>query len=73
MEIFADDVKCSHGCTVGQLDEEALFYLRTRGIPAAHAKSMLLNAFAEDIVQQIKLEPLRHYVEELIQNRLLVN
>jgi len=73
LEIFADDVKCSHGCTVGQLDEEALFYLRTRGIPAAHAKSMLLNAFAEDIVQQIKLEPLRHYVEELIQNRLLVN
>ena len=73
LEIFADDVKCSHGCTVGQLDEEALFYLRTRGISKEHAQSMLLEAFAEDIVEQIKLEPLRKYVEELIIERLDVN
>jgi len=73
LEIFADDVKCSHGCTVGQLDEEALFYLRTRGISKEHAQSMLLEAFAEDIVVQIKHEPLRKYVEELIIERLSVN
>ncbi len=73
LEIFADDVKCSHGCTVGQLDEEALFYLRTRGISKDHAQSMLLSAFASDIVEQIKPEPLRKYVEELIVERLAVN
>ncbi len=73
LEIFADDVKCSHGCTVGQLDEEALFYLRTRGISKEHAQSMLLSAFAEDVVMQIKNEPLRTYVEKLIIDRLSVN
>jgi Fe-S cluster assembly protein SufD len=73
LEIFADDVKCSHGCTVGQLDEEALFYLRTRGISKEHAQSMLLRAFAEDVVMQIKNEPLRTYVEKLIIDRLSVN
>jgi Fe-S cluster assembly protein SufD len=73
LEIFADDVKCSHGCTVGQLDEEALFYLRTRGISKEHAQSMLLSAFAEDVVMQIKNEPLRNYVENLIIDRLSVN
>ena len=73
LEIFADDVKCSHGCTVGQLDEEALYYLRTRGISKEHAQSMLLHAFAEDIVEQIKIEALRKHVEELITERLSVN
>jgi len=73
LEIFADDVKCSHGCTVGQLDEEALFYLRTRGISKEHAQSMLLSAFAEDVVMQIKHELLRNYVEKLIIDRLSVN
>ncbi len=73
LEIFADDVKCSHGCTVGQLDEEALFYLRSRGISAEHARSMLLKAFAEDIVRQIKPERLREYVAKLISKRLAVN
>jgi Fe-S cluster assembly protein SufD len=73
LEIFADDVKCSHGCTVGQLDEEALFYLRTRGISKEHAQSMLLSAFAEDVVMQIKLEPLRNYVDKLIIDRLSVS
>ena len=73
LEIFADDVKCSHGCTVGQLDEEALYYLRTRGISKEHAQSMLLHAFAADIMEQIKIEALRKHVEELITERLSVN
>jgi Fe-S cluster assembly protein SufD len=73
LEIFADDVKCSHGCTVGQLDEEALFYLRTRGISKELAQSMLLEAFAEDVVMQIKHEPLRNYIEKLIIERLSIN
>ena len=72
LEIFADDVKCSHGCTVGQLDEEALFYLQTRGIGREQAKVMLLNAFAGDIVAKINYEPLRNYVAQLIISRLEV-
>ena len=70
LEIYADDVKCSHGCTVGRLDEEALFYLRARGISKEHAQAMLLQAFASNIVEQIKIEPLREYAEELINTRL---
>lgn len=70
LEIFADDVKCSHGCTVGKLDEEALYYLRARGINKELAKSMLLKAFAEEIVVQIKIESLREFVESLIVERL---
>ncbi|MEO9022188.1 MAG: Fe-S cluster assembly protein SufD [Ginsengibacter sp.] len=70
LEIFADDVKCSHGCTVGRLDDEALFYLRARGISKEHAQAMLLQAFAASIVEQVKIEPLRKYAEELINDRL---
>jgi len=70
LEIFADDVKCSHGCTVGRLDEEALFYLRTRGISKDHAQAMILEAFAASVVEQIKIEPLRKYAEQLIAERL---
>jgi Fe-S cluster assembly protein SufD len=70
LEIFADDVKCSHGCTVGRLDEEALFYLRARGISKEHAQAMLLKAFAENVIQQIKIEPLREYAEQMIVERL---
>lgn len=73
LEIFADDVKCSHGCTVGQLDPEALYYLRTRGISKDNARAMLLNAFAEDVVGQIKVEALHNHVEELITGRLSIN
>lgn len=72
LEIFADDVKCSHGCTVGQLDEEALFYLKARGIPGAEAEVLLLQAFAADIVAQIKSEPLRIHVEKLIFEHLSI-
>lgn len=70
LEIFADDVKCSHGCTVGQLDEEALFYLQSRGINRETATSMLLDGFASDILEKIKLAPIRAYVEKLIGERL---
>lgn len=70
LEIYADDVKCSHGCTVGQLDEEALFYLRSRGISEKAAKSLLVHAFAIDVLAYIKLEAIRTYVDALITQRL---
>lgn len=70
LEIFADDVKCSHGCTVGQLDEESMFYMRSRGITEKVAKSLLVHAFAIDILDYIKLEPVRTYVNQLISERL---
>jgi len=73
LEIYADDVKCSHGCTIGKLDEEALFYLRARGISEKNAKSLLLHAFAVDILENIKAEPLRAYVDQLISERLDFN
>jgi Fe-S cluster assembly protein SufD len=73
LEIFADDVKCSHGCTVGQLDENALFYLRARGIPKPDAQELLLKAFALDILDQVKPELLRTYVENLITERLSIH
>ncbi len=72
LEIYADDVKCSHGCTVGSIDEESLFYLQSRGIPRKEAMALLLQGYATDILEKIKLEPVRTYVEELIAKRLLV-
>jgi Fe-S cluster assembly protein SufD len=73
LEIFADDVKCSHGCTVGRLNEEGLFYLRSRGINEKMAKSLLVHAFAIDILEHIKPEPIRMYVDHLISERLEFN
>lgn len=73
LEIFADDVKCSHGCTVGQLDENALFYLTARGIPKEDARALLLQAFALDIIDQVKPEPLRTYITQLISERLSIH
>jgi Fe-S cluster assembly protein SufD len=70
LEIFADDVKCSHGCTVGRLDEDGLFYLQSRGIPEKVAKSLLLHGFAIDILDKIKLAPIRAYADKLISERL---
>ncbi len=70
LEIFADDVKCTHGSTVGQLDEDAVFYLRSRGIGEEAAKSLLTYAFASDIVSRIKVEPVRRDLEELLFARL---
>lgn len=64
LEIFADDVKCTHGATVGQLAEEAIFYLRSRGIGREEARSLLTFAFANDIIGRIKVEPLRAELEQ---------
>jgi len=66
LEIFADDVKCTHGATVGQLDENQVYYLRSRGIGLEEARRILTFAFANDIVSRIKLEPIRDELERLI-------
>lgn len=68
--IDADDVKCSHGATVGQIDEEAMFYLRSRGIGAAEARMMMMFGFAHEIVGRVKLLPLRDKIDELVDKRL---
>lgn len=70
MEILADDVQCSHGSTVGFLDAEAMFYLRSRGIGEAEARTMLVFAFANDIIQRIHLQPLRERLETVLRGRL---
>lgn len=66
LEIFADDVKCSHGCTIGQFDENALFYLRARGVGEEQARVLLVHAFAFDVTSRIPNEVLREYVEALV-------
>jgi len=68
--IDADDVKCSHGATIGQIDEEAMFYLRSRGIGAAEARMMMMFGFAHEIVGRVKLLPLRDKIDELVDKRL---
>lgn len=70
LEIFADDVKCSHGCTIGRLNEEGMFYLQSRGINEKIARSLLVHAFAVDILEHIKPVQIREYVNELISERL---
>ena len=70
LEIFADDVKCSHGCTIGHLDDEGLFYLQSRGITEKNAKSLLLHAFADDILEKINIPVIRDYIDNLISQRL---
>jgi Fe-S cluster assembly protein SufD len=70
LEIFADDVKCTHGCTVGKLNEEGLFYLQSRGISEKTARTLLLRAYSADILEHIKPAPIRSYVERLIIERL---
>lgn len=70
LEIWADDVKCSHGTTTGALDEEPLFYLRSRGISYDQARSLLMHAFAMDVLDRIKVESFRQKVEALLNERL---
>lgn len=70
LEIFADDVKCTHGATVGHLDEEQLFYLRSRGIGEETAKDILTFAFASDIINRVHVEPLRSQLDVMLQERL---
>jgi Fe-S cluster assembly protein SufD len=73
LEIFADDVKCSHGCTVGQLNEDAMFYLRARGISKKEAQALLLFAFANDTMQNIDIEQLKTKVSSLLAEKLEVD
>ena len=73
LEIFADDVKCSHGCTVGQLDEEALFYLMSRGIPKKEAKALMTYAFANNVLESVELPILKKRINKLIAQKLGVN
>jgi Fe-S cluster assembly protein SufD len=70
LKIWADDVRCTHGATIGQLDDDALFYLRSRGIPEDKAHHVLHRAFAGDITEQIENQPLREKVEQLLQEKL---
>lgn len=70
LEIFADDVKCSHGCTVGQFDPESLFYLRARGIGEESARKLLVEAFMFDVTQKISNEPVKEYVQSLIYKKM---
>ena len=70
LEIFADDVKCSHGCTVGQFDPESLFYLRARGISEESARKLLVEAFMFDVTQKIDNEAVKEYVQSLIYQKM---
>lgn len=70
LEIWADDVKCSHGCTTGQLDEEAIFYLRARGVDKKSARALMLNAFANEVLSQVKNETVVEEIEGIILNKL---
>lgn len=69
LEIYADDVKCSHGATVGQIDEDAMFYLRTRGINREEATILLMYAFAYEVIEKIKVKPLREQIRALVEKR----
>jgi Fe-S cluster assembly protein SufD len=66
LEIYADDVKCSHGTSTGKVNEEAMFYLQARGIGKESAKALLIRAFAEEVVDQVKIEELRNYIDSRI-------
>jgi len=73
LEIFADDVKCSHGCTIGQLDEDALFYLRTRGIAKKEARALLMYAFANNVLESVKIPELKKRIKTLIAKKIGVS
>jgi Fe-S cluster assembly protein SufD len=73
LEIFADDVKCSHGCTIGQLDETAMFYMQSRGIPKKEAKALLMYAFSNDVIESIKIPELKKRITKIIATKLGVN
>jgi len=73
LEIFADDVRCSHGCTIGQLDEDALFYMRTRGIGKKEGRALLMYAFANNVLESVKIPQLKARITNLIAEKLGVN
>jgi Fe-S cluster assembly protein SufD len=70
LEIFADDVKCSHGCTIGQLDDDALFYMQQRGIPKKEGKALLMFAFANTVLESVKIPEVKTRITKLIANKL---
>jgi Fe-S cluster assembly protein SufD len=70
LEIFADDVKCTHGATVGRLPELPLFYARSRGLPAADAERLLTYAFAAEVIEEVVLVPVRDELEALVRDRI---
>ena len=70
LEIFADDVKCSHGCTIGQLDETAMFYMQSRGIPKKEAKALLMYAFSNAVIESIKIPELKQRITKIIATKL---
>ena len=72
LEIFADDVKCSHGCTIGQLDESAMFYMQQRGIPKKEARALLMFAFCNEAIESIKIPELKHRITKIIASKLEV-
>jgi Fe-S cluster assembly protein SufD len=69
LEIYADDVKCNHGSTIGRLDERALFYMAQRGIPPKEANMLLQEAFLSDAIRQIQIEPLRERLKFMVEER----
>jgi Fe-S cluster assembly protein SufD len=73
LEIFADDVKCSHGCTIGQLDDKAMFYMQSRGIPQKEAKALLMYAFSNEVIESIKIPELKSRITKIIATKLGVN
>ncbi|GEP49976.1 Fe-S cluster assembly protein SufD [Flavobacterium noncentrifugens] len=73
LEIFADDVKCSHGCTIGQLDDKAMFYMQSRGIPKKEAKALLMYAFSNEVIESIKIPELKQRITKIIAMKLGVN
>jgi Fe-S cluster assembly protein SufD len=73
LEIFADDVKCSHGCTIGQLDDSAMFYLRSRGIPEKEARALLMFAFGNNVLDSVKIPEIKNRITKIIANKLGVN
>ncbi len=70
LEIFADDVRCSHGCTIGQLDDEALFYMQSRGIPKREARALLMFAFANSVLESVKIPEIKSRITKLIAKKL---
>jgi Fe-S cluster assembly protein SufD len=73
LEIYADDVKCSHGCTIGQLDDDALFYMRSRGIGVEEAKAVLTYAFASEAIENISVEQVKTLAKKLLAKKLNVD
>lgn len=72
LEIFADDVKCSHGATIGQLNQDAMFYLKTRGIGEESGRAILIHAFASDVVKSIKVQAVKDYIEKILTRKFSI-